>query len=102
MRRILVVVLVFCAACTSGSTTTTITTTTTPASPSLVPTLIGHTEGQAKASIRTNDYDPKRQHDWSRKKKGTVIHQSPEAGTELAPGATVAYVVSDGLPEVPR
>jgi|tagenome__1003787_1003787.scaffolds.fasta_scaffold20983984_7 beta-lactam-binding protein with PASTA domain len=101
MRWALALVLMLCGACTIGSTHPP-QPPALPPSPSLVPTLVDHTEGQAKATVRAKGYKPKRQHDWSKEKKGTVIQQSPKPGTELAPGATVTYVVSDGLPVVPR
>jgi hypothetical protein len=77
--------------------------TTTPPPPTPeVPNIVGSTAAQAQASISAHGYDPKRKHDWSTKKKGTVFGQHPGAGSEADPGTTITYVVSDGLPSVPR
>jgi len=61
-----------------------------------VPVLIGSQRETAVQRIRSHGLTPSVSEEESSEPKGRVIHQSPDAGSRVEPGATVAIVVSGG------
>jgi beta-lactam-binding protein with PASTA domain/predicted Ser/Thr protein kinase len=64
-----------------------------------VPVLVGTQRRVAVQQIRGRGLTPSVSEDESNSPAGEVIQQSPSAGTEVEPGATVAIVVSSGKEE---
>jgi beta-lactam-binding protein with PASTA domain/tRNA A-37 threonylcarbamoyl transferase component Bud32 len=61
-----------------------------------VPVLVGTQRSVAVQRIRGNGFTPSISEEESSKPAGQVLSQSPDAGSELEPGATVVIVVSEG------
>jgi serine/threonine-protein kinase len=61
-----------------------------------VPVLVGTQRSAAVQRIRGSGFSPAIAEEESGKPAGQVLSQSPDAGTELEPGATVSIVVSAG------
>jgi eukaryotic-like serine/threonine-protein kinase len=64
-----------------------------------VPSVVGLRQARAVAILERAGYDPDASRTASAEPRGIVVDQEPEAGAALAPGGTVAIVVSRG-PEV--
>jgi serine/threonine-protein kinase len=65
-----------------------------------VPNLVGRSEETALALLQDRNLVPDRRQEPSSEPLGRVIRQSPEAGTEVAEGSSVTFVVSQGPPPV--
>ncbi len=61
-----------------------------------VPAVTSMTEAAAKASLTSFNFVPVTLHEKSSQAQGTVVRQSPGAGTKLVAGSTVRIWVSDG------
>jgi serine/threonine-protein kinase len=61
-----------------------------------VPVLVGSQREEAVQRIRSRGLEPSISEEESSEPKGRVIQQSPDAGSLVEPGATVAIVVSSG------
>ena len=64
-----------------------------------VPSVVGLRQALAVSILEQAGYDADRSRTPSAERRGIVVDQDPDAGTALAPGGTVAIVVSSG-PEV--
>jgi beta-lactam-binding protein with PASTA domain len=64
-----------------------------------VPSVVGLRQARAVSVLERAGYDADASRTPSAESRGIVVDQDPEAGTALAPGGTVAIVVSSG-PEV--
>jgi eukaryotic-like serine/threonine-protein kinase len=64
-----------------------------------VPSVVGLRQARAVAILERAGYDPDASRTASAEPRGIVVDQEPDAGAALAPGGTVAIVVSRG-PEV--
>jgi len=64
-----------------------------------VPSVVGLRQARAVSVLERAGYDADASRTPSAESRGIVVDQDPEAGTTLAPGGTVAIVVSSG-PEV--
>jgi len=105
-HRWLAGVLVLAVACTSksGSTPSSTSTTTGPTSippPAVVPDVVGTDESGANQDVSAAGFQPVVESTPAPEASGKVIAQSPDPGTELAPGSSVDLVVSQGWPTVP-
>ncbi len=61
-----------------------------------VPVLVGSQREEAVQRIRSRGLEPSISEEESSEPKGRVIQQSPDAGSLVEPGATVAIVISSG------
>lgn len=68
----------------------------TPPPPVTVPDLVGQTEGNAAAILQGVGLTPAASRENSTAPAGQVIRQDPVAGSQVAPGSTVRYVISAG------
>jgi eukaryotic-like serine/threonine-protein kinase len=64
-----------------------------------VPVLVGSQREAAVQRLRSNGLEPSISEEESPEPKGRVIQQSPDAGSRVEPGSTVAIVVSSGEEE---
>ena len=80
----------------TSTTDATGTGTTTGALPGVVPSVIGQSQSAAVEAVESAGLEPRIITSTSAEPEGTVIDQSPAAGTQLQQGAEVRIVVSTG------
>ncbi|CAN5426652.1 Stk1 family PASTA domain-containing Ser/Thr kinase [soil metagenome] len=66
--------------------------------PRPVPLVVSQTEGEAFSDLREAGFTPRVLREPNSAAAGTVVDQTPEAGTSQPPGTTVTIVVSSGAP----
>jgi serine/threonine-protein kinase len=64
-----------------------------------VPSVVGESQAAAMRAIKSAGLKPSRQHVPSAQEKGTVVGQSPAAGSSAPKGANVLLNISDGPPK---
>jgi beta-lactam-binding protein with PASTA domain len=67
-----------------------------------VPNVVGRRSADAQAALRARGFDVKRATVVSKQPTGTVVAESPQAGSRVARGSTVTINVSRGLVAVPQ
>ena len=79
-----------------------VTLTVSAAQNAAVPDVLGQRSATAVTALRAEGFDVKRTTVTSNQATGTVVAQSPQAGSQAARGSTVTINVSRGLVAVPR